>query len=96
MVGETWTRDRWDHVEGDVLIACSQTVNDCEQEINEGGYFPDDDVRRLNMSDDLYEGVMLQIQRDLQAGNIAVVKVAPWYAVAQRMTFTITVTRNED
>lgn len=93
IVGEYWTRDYWSDVESDVRHACRETVLDCEQEINEGGYFTDDDPRPDALTNALYIDAITSLERQLRwhPTTPAVARVAPWYAVAQHVTFTITV-----
>jgi hypothetical protein len=70
-----------------------QTVDDCEQEINEGGHWDDSeegDLRRHEEITKLYDGLIAQASHVYVDGDGAI-DCDPWYAVAQRMTCRITI-----
>lgn len=71
-------------------------VGDCEQEINDGGYFDDEtgDERDVFI-DRLYSDILDAVEMHL-SGSTYRVEVKPDYAVQQGCTATFTVTERDD
>lgn len=92
-----WNRQEWTEVEDDIYSLCETTVDECEQEINEGERFVSDEVR-TEVVEELYRDVMADVLAGLETLDLRYdthrrcrVQVKPWYAVNQRCTFTLDV-----